>query len=270
MTLESTVALVTGAARGIGREVALGLARDGARVALLSRTREALEETAKACADAGASATAVVPADVTDPAAVAGAVAAVERELGPVDLLVANAGQRDPEKARPWEVDPDAWWRVVETNLRGVQLLDRAVLPGMIARGRGRLLHVGSGMGQRPNADWSAYAVSKAALARLTDSLAAALDGTGVTVLEVSPGLVRTDMTETMWGPPEEQPWNDMSRMVDTVRRFAAGDLDSLHGRFVHAARDDLDALLAAADVIRRKDARTLRLRPYGDDDPLG
>lgn len=270
MRLNDTVALVTGAARGIGREIALGLARDGARVALLSRTRATLEETAAACADAGASATCVVPADVTDGAAVAEAVATVERELGPVDLLVANAGLRDPAKALPWQTDADAWWQVVETNLRGVQLLDWAVLPGMVARGSGRVLHVGSGMGQRPHPDWSAYSVSKAALGRLTDTLAAALDGTGVTVLEVSPGLVRTDMTETMWGPPDEQSWNPVERMVEAVRRFAAGDLDALHGRFVHAAKDDLDALLAEAGTIRDAGARTLRLRPYGDRDPLG
>ena len=98
----------------------------------------------------------------------------------------------------------------------------------------------------RPQPQWSAYGVSKAALSRLTDSLAAALEGTGVTVLEMSPGLVRTDMTETMWGPADEQPWNDVQRMVDAVVRFARGDLDPLHGRFVHAARDDLDALIGA------------------------
>jgi NAD(P)-dependent dehydrogenase (short-subunit alcohol dehydrogenase family) len=139
----------------------------------------------------------------------------------------------------------------------------------MTRRGRGRLLLVGSGMGLRPQPLWSAYGVSKAANSRLMDSLAAALEGTGVTVLEMSPGLVRTDMTEMMWGPADEQPWNDVQQMVDAVLRFAAGDLDLLHGRFVHAARDDLDALVQRAEDIARDDARTLRLRPYGLDDPL-
>jgi 3-oxoacyl-[acyl-carrier protein] reductase len=139
----------------------------------------------------------------------------------------------------------------------------------MVARGHGRVLHVGSGMGQRPRADWSAYSVSKAAVSRLTDTVGVALEGTGVTLLEVSPGLVRTDMTETMWGPPDEQLWNDVARVVAVVRRFAAGELDALHGRFVHAARDDLDALVAAAAEIRDADARTLRLRTWGDADPL-
>jgi NAD(P)-dependent dehydrogenase (short-subunit alcohol dehydrogenase family) len=239
------------------------------RVALLGRSREPLDETAAACVDVGAPKAVVVPADVTDADAVTAALETVERDLGPVDLLVANAGLRERVPSRPWEADPDDWWGVVETNLRGVFLLNRAVLPGMVERRRGRILHVGSGMGQRPHPDWSAYSVSKAGVSRLTGTLAAALGGTGVTVIEVSPGLVRTDMTETMWGPPDEQPWNPVERMVDAVRRFARGDLDALHGRFVHAAKDDLDALVAAAETIRERDARTLRLRPYGVADPL-
>lgn len=272
--LEGTVALVTGAGRGVGREIAVALAADGAEVGLVGRTIETLRATAEACAAAGGPATLVAPADVTDRAAVAGAVAAVERELGPVDLLVANAGLREPASLPPWEVDPDEWWQVVETNLRGVHLLDAAVLPGMVRRGHGRVLHVGSGMAHRPRPDggWSAYSVSKAALARLTDSTAHALTAsgaTGVTVLEVSPGLVRTDMTETMWGPAEEQAWNEVGAMAGVVVRYARGELDALHGRFVHAARDDVDALVARADEISATDARTLRLRPVGDDDPL-
>src|SRR4029078_4129912 len=107
--------------------------------------------------------------------------------------------------------------------------------------------------------DGSATWVAKAGLSRLTESLAAALEGTGVVVLEISPGLVRTDMTETMWGPPDEQSWNDPARIVDAVLRFARGDFDPLHGRFAHAARDDLDALLEAAPRIAAQEARTLR-----------
>jgi 3-oxoacyl-[acyl-carrier protein] reductase len=270
VAVNGQVALVTGAGRGIGREIALGLAREGMRVGLLGRTRATLEATLHECAEAGSKAVAV-PADVTDRDQVRAAVKTVERDLGPVDLLVSNAGLRESSAGPLWEADPDEWWRVLETNVRGVFHLDHAVLPGMVRRGRGRVLHVGSGMGHRPRPDgeWSAYSASKAAVARLTDSLANALGGTGVTVLEMSPGLVRTDMTETMWGPPEEQPWNPVEAMLAAVARFARGDLDALHGRFVHAARDDIDALLAAADDIRARDARTLRLRPHGPSDPL-
>lgn len=269
MSLSGQVGLVTGGGRGIGRQLARALAGEGMAVALLGRSPGPLDQAAAEITDAGGRALAV-PADVTHETQVRAAVATVTRELGPIDLLVSNAGLRDSSAAPPWAADPADWWRVVETNLRGPFLLAHAVLPGMVERGSGRILHVGSGMGQRPHPDWSAYAVSKAGLSRLTDTLAAALGGTGVVVVEISPGLVRTDMTETMWGPPDEQPWNPVQRMVAATIRVARGDLDALHGRFLHAARDDLDAVLAAAERVRGADARTLRLRPYGPDDPLG
>jgi 3-oxoacyl-[acyl-carrier protein] reductase len=269
MSLVGQVALVTGAGRGIGRELALALARDGAAVGLLGRSRGPLDAVLREVAAAGGRAVAV-PADVTRRDQVRAAVDTVTRDLGPVDLLVSNAGLRERAPALPWQADPDDWWRVVETNLRGPFLLAHAVLPAMVARGSGRVLHLGSGMGHTPRPEWSAYGTSKAGLGRLTDTLATALEGTGVVVLEASPGLVRTDMTETMWGPPDEQPWNPMAGIAALTVRFAHGDLDALHGRFVHAARDDLDALLAAAGQIMDRDARVLRLRPYADDDPLG
>jgi 3-oxoacyl-[acyl-carrier protein] reductase len=282
-SLRGQVAVVTGAGRGIGREIAIGLARAGMSVGLLGRTTTTLDAVLRDCLAAGATAsgaaasgatangaTAVAAtADVTNVGQLRRALDAVQRELGPADLVVSNAGRREHGPARPWEVDGTDWWQTIETNLRGPFLVARAVLPAMVERGSGRLLHIGSGMAHRPQAEWSAYGVSKAALSRLTDSLAAALDGTGVTVLEVSPGLVRTDLTETMWGPAEQQSWTDVSRIVVAATRFARGDLDSLHGRFVHAGRDDLDALLAAADDIRTEDARALRLRSYGGGDPL-
>jgi 3-oxoacyl-[acyl-carrier protein] reductase len=268
MSQPGQVALVTGAGRGIGREIGLALAGDGWSVGLLGRDRDRLEDVRREIVAAGRRAVPVA-ADVTSRDDVRAAVDTVVAELGPVDLLVSNAGLRERAAAAPWEADPDDWWRVVETNLRGPFLLAQAVVPAMVERGAGRVLHVGSGMGQRPQPEWSAYGTSKAGLSRFTDSLAAALDGTGVVVVEVSPGLVRTDMTETMWGPAEEQRWNDPAQVVDAVLRFARGDLDALHGRFVHAARDDLDDLLAAAPAIVERDARTLRLRQYADDDPL-
>jgi 3-oxoacyl-[acyl-carrier protein] reductase len=268
MDVHGQVALITGAGRGIGRDIALGLAAEGMRVALLGRDEATLDARLAECAALGAEAM-TVNADVTDDEQVRAAVGIVARHFGPIDLVVSNAGRRESEPAAPWDTDADDWWRTIETNLRGPYLVARAVLPAMTRRGRGRLLHVGSGMGQHPQPEWSAYGVSKAALSRLTDSLAAALEGTGVTVLEMSPGLVRSDMTETMWGAPEEQDWGDVARMVTGVVRFARGDLDAFHGRYVHAAEDDLDRLIELADTITRVDARVQRLRLYGRDDPL-
>jgi 3-oxoacyl-[acyl-carrier protein] reductase len=139
-----------------------------------------------------------VHADVTNDDQVRAAVGTVERHFGSLDLVVSNAGRRESGPAVPWDADADDWWQTIETNVRGPFLVARAVLPAMTRRGRGRLLFMGSGMGLRPQPLWSAYGVSKAASSRLMDSLAAALEGTGVTVLEISPGLVRTDMTESM------------------------------------------------------------------------
>ena len=266
--LSGQTALVSGGGRGIGRDIAVALAAAGVSVGLIGRTAETLRDTAQLITTAGGSAKWAV-ADVTDAGGLPAAVASLVDSLGAVDLLVSNAGARESAGALPWSADPGDWWRVVQTNLRGPFLLAHAVLPAMVSRGAGRVLHVGSGMGLRPHPEWSAYGVSKAALTRFTESLAVALQGTGVCILEASPGLVRTDMTESMWGPADQQVWNPSARLVDLTLRFARGDLDTLHGRFVHAARDDLDGLLAMAEQIGAGDARTLRLQTFGPQDPL-
>jgi len=143
MSLDGQVALVTGAGRGIGRELALALAGEGAAIGLLGRSRGPLDAVLREVAAAGGRAVAV-PADVTRRDQVRAAVDTVSRDLGPVDLLVSNAGLRERAPALPWQADPDDWWRVVETNLRGPFLLAHAVLPAMVARGSGRVLHLGS------------------------------------------------------------------------------------------------------------------------------
>jgi 3-oxoacyl-[acyl-carrier protein] reductase len=270
--VDGQVALVSGAGRGIGRALAVGLAEAGAHVGLLGRTRSALEETLRECAAAGRGAKAVaVPVDVTVRDAVRAAVGTVERDLGPVDLLVNNAGLIDPAEVPLWEADEGDWWAVVETNLRGPMLLSRAVLPGMVRRGQGRIVNINSGFGLRGAPTYSAYSVSKAALARMTDCLAQALDGGPLAVFDLSPGLVRTDMTTRMpmWADTPDDAWTPPSVVTDAVLTLASGRADALSGRFLHAARDDLDELIARAADITEHDARTLRLRPYGDADPL-
>ena len=264
MNGETAVALITGGSRGLGRAVAETLSAHGVAVGLLGRDPGPLEEVA---ARLGRPAFAVA-ADVTRPEMVARAVRAVEAKLGPVDLLVNAAGLRDPERAMPWQAETDAWWQVVEVNLRGPMLLTQALLPGMLDRGRGRILELASGVGLRPEPSYSAYSVSKAALLRWVDNLAAGLAAdSGVRVLAVSPGLVRTDMTEGMWEGLPDSAYGSADAICDVARRFAAGELDALHGWYVHAAKDDLDALVAAAAPVR-EDARRLRLHGYGEGDP--
>src|SRR5262249_47406851 len=134
-----------------------------------------------------------IPADVTDRSAIERAVARVERQLGPIDLLVNNAGVGGPIGPLA-ESDPDEWWRCVEVNLKGPLLCSRAVLPGMLARRRGRIVNIASGAGTHPIPNLSAYVTSKTSLIRLTENLAAETEPSGVRVFAVQPGTVRTAM----------------------------------------------------------------------------
>ncbi|MDP9398178.1 MAG: SDR family oxidoreductase [Actinomycetota bacterium] len=258
------VALVTGAGRGIGAATARTLVADGFAVGFLGRDRRRLEQVAAGCPGA-----VVTPADVTDPEAVRSAVDHVVATLGPVGLLVNNAGRIDPEEVPLAAADLAAVWSVIETNLRGPLLVTAAVLPGMLAAGSGRVVNVNSGFAYRRSATYTGYALSKGALARLTDSLAAAYAGAGVRIFDVSPGAVETEMTADMPMFAGKTDWTDLRRFLAVVSAIAAGRLDALSGRFLHAGHDDVDALLDAAPRIVAADARVVALRPYGPDDPL-
>jgi len=229
------VALVTGAGRGIGAELARTLADEGFALGLTGRDRCRLAQVA---ADLDVPAH-VVTADVTQPADVTRAVQAVMSALGPIDVLVNNAGLREQQSSLPWAADAHDWWRVMEVNLRGVVLMTSAVLPAMVERGSGRVVDVGSGAGQRPEPRYSAYSVSKSAALHWMQNVVAALgDSPQVRVVSASPGLVQTDMTETMWGPADDVDFGSLDPMKRFVRRFASGELDHLHGAFVQVAKE--------------------------------
>ena len=231
------VALVTGAGRGIGAELSRMLAGEGYAVGLLGRDEQKLTVVAEQL-DVP---TRVVRADVTVPADARAAVAAVRADLGPIDLLVNNAGIREQRSTLPWEADAHDWLHVVEVNLRGVVLVTSAVLPLMVARGSGRVVDLGSGVGQRAEPRYSAYSVSKSAALHWLQNVVTALgDDPQVRLVSASPGLVRTDMTETMWGGTGEDPveFGSLEPLLRFVRRFAAGELDHLHGQFVHTVKD--------------------------------
>ena len=261
------VALVTGASTGIGRSLADGLAARGMAVAGLARNEQRLATAMAEVAEANGVRTLAVAADVTDRAAVDAAVARVADELGRVDLLVNNAGVIDAAEVPVWEADPDQWWDVVASHVRGAQLLVRAVVPGMLARGHGRVVSLASGMSTKANRDYSAYSVAKTGLMRLTEALDLSLQGSGVHAFDVAPGVVDTPMTRSMEMWRDFTDWTPPERVVEIVAAIAAGELDAWAGRFVRAGKDDLETLraLSPSDAVRR-----LRLRPYGEDDPLG
>jgi NAD(P)-dependent dehydrogenase (short-subunit alcohol dehydrogenase family) len=269
--LRGQVALVTGGGRGLGRAMAEALAAAGAAVAVLARSADELADTVAGIETRGGKAIAL-PADVTDRTAVEQAVARTESTLGPLDLLVNNAGILAPIGAF-WELDPGAWWRVLEINLLGPVLFTRTALPGMVARGRGRIVNVASGAGARPIAGGTAYCSSKAALFRLTDTLAAETEPHGIRVFALVPGVIRTRMTEWLMDDPDAQSWlpqfkpifdegrdDPIERVGQLIVRLASGQADALRGRIV-SVRDDFEGLLRDAEAIRRDDRYALRLR---------
>jgi 3-oxoacyl-[acyl-carrier protein] reductase len=250
--LEGQVALVTGGGRGIGAGIARELTDAGMRVAVTARTAEQVAETAREIGGLG------ITAEVTKRDQVEAAARRVESELGPIDLLVANAGVALWESAA-WEVDPDDWWHVFEVNVLGVYLSTRAVIPGMIERGRGRIVITGSGAAYLPGPGSSAYNASKAAVWRFGETLARQLERHGIPVFVISPGLVRTEMTEDRF--PDGAPWTPPELAPRLVRALASGRADSLSGRYIHAEHDHIEDLIGRADEIVERDLNTIRLR---------
>jgi len=244
--LDGVVALVTGGGRGIGANIARELAAGGARVAVSARSSDEVETVAQ---EIGGRA---VVADVSKREDVERMV----REVGPIDLLCANAGVGNV--AGPtWESDPDAWWRVFEVNVLGVYLCCRAVIPGMLERGRGRIVITGSGAAYLPGGSTTAYSASKAAVWRFGETLANELAGR-IPVFVISPGLVDTEMTKDF---PRDAPWTPPELAPRLVRALASGRVDALAGRYIHAEHDDVDDLIARADEIRERDLNAIRLQ---------
>jgi NAD(P)-dependent dehydrogenase (short-subunit alcohol dehydrogenase family) len=244
-------------------------------VAIVGRTEERLKETIRFSEHNGARVLAF-PADVTDRQVVERLVDEVERDLGPIDLLINCAGVFRAVGAIT-DIDPDAWWREVEINLRGPFLCSWAVLPGMIRRQRGRIINIASEAGLQAIETVSAYSVSKTALIRLTENLAVEFQNQGIAVFAIHPGTVRTPMSDYVHDSPEVgrdapfvQQWFQslyrenldapIDRSVQLVLSLAAGKADVLSGCFLDID-DDLETIVQNADMIQRDQSYKLRLR---------
>ena len=260
--VNSPVAVVTGASRGIGRAVTERLAASGHQVVAVGRSRTQLDDLAER--------TGAVPLvrDVSDADAVADALAQVEADLGAPSLLVNNAGVAGTS-GPTWDQDPTDWWRVFEVNVLGAFLCSRAVLPGMVARGSGRIVNVSSNAAFfRVDDDAeglinSAYMASKAALIRFTEAVAAEGDASGVRAFAISPGMVKTDMTAEIFADEWDEPdlWSSPELTADLVAFIDSGALDALSGRYLHAANDDWRTLAGRAGDILAHDLHSLRVR---------
>ncbi|MFN2282924.1 MAG: SDR family NAD(P)-dependent oxidoreductase [Anaerolineae bacterium] len=266
------VAIVTGGGRGIGRAIAETLAGAGAAVAVVARSSDQLDETVTLIEDAGGCAIAL-PADVTDQRAVERMVREVEQQLGPIDLLVSNAGHGG-QMGGFWEVDPSDWWRCVDVNLRGPFLCARAVVPGMIARRRGRIVTTASHTGLVLCPGASAYAISKSAVIRFCENIAAEVSEYGISVFSIHPGGVKTAMTAAQFKSEAARKW--FPRIYDYVAKggsgqppelagnlvltLASGKADALSGCYI-SIDDDLDEMISRAEEIKRDGLYTLRLQ---------
>ncbi|QOG05806.1 SDR family oxidoreductase [Aureimonas sp. OT7] len=191
--LQGRVAIVTGGARGLGAATARRFIDSGARVAIWDIDAAAIEEAVAMLGD-GAEGRVV---ELTDDEAVRDAAEALEREAGSVDILVNNAGITGGN-GKTWELAPDVWRKVIEVNLVAPYLTSRAVVPGMVRRGYGRIVNIASIAGKEGNPNASHYSASKAGLIGLTKSLAKELAGSGVIVNAVTPAAARTPIFDQM------------------------------------------------------------------------
>ncbi len=257
------VALVTGANRGIGKQIAIDLAAAGATVMLSARDIDSLIPVQQQIESAGGRAERLT-LDVTDQQGVEAAVDEIVAKHGRIDLLVNNAGIGAGSE-NPWDLPVDEWWAVHEVNVKGPYICTQAVMRHMSQQRSGRIIDVGSMVATYPNPGASPYAASKAALFRWNSCLAEGAKAFGVAVFIISPGLVATDMTDIpqFADVPADQ-WVPIEKTGDLVVALASGKADVLAGRFIHAL-DDLDALVDHADKIVAENLQTLGMQMLND-----
>ena len=262
--------LVTGGGRGIGRAIALALAREGADVAILARTGSELDETAALLADQGQAAL-KLRADVGRREEVDAAIERVFAAWDGVDVLVNNAGIQGPI-GRVEEVDPEAWMQVVQVNLGGCFYCTRKVLPVMVAQCYGKIINLSGGGAVGPRPFFSAYSTSKAGIVRFSENLAGEVAEHGIDVNAIAPGAVNTRMLEqrlaagtTVSAAEREQDLRRLREGDATGERAAAlavylasARSDGLTGRLLSAIWDpwealDVEAIMATeAFAVRR------------------
>ena len=194
MTLKGKIVFVTGASSGIGAATALAFAAEGARLLLAARRADKLSEVASSALHGGAQAVHTISLDVRDRKAVQQAIDTLPAEWAPIDVLVNNAGlSRGLEKL--YVGNPDDWDEMIDTNVKGLLYVTRAVVPGMVERGRGHVVNLGSVAGEITYPNGAVYCASKAAERAINDGLREDVLGTPIRVTSVDPGMVETDFS---------------------------------------------------------------------------
>ncbi|MBI4278669.1 MAG: SDR family oxidoreductase [Armatimonadetes bacterium] len=241
--LDGRIALVTGASRGLGKEIALTLATAGADVVVTARRLDALGGTVDAVRAAGRRAW-PLPLEVTDPESVRSLFAAVGREAGALDVLVNNAGINIPRP--PFEVTPEEWDRVLQTNLHGLFLCCQEAGRRMVKQRRGKIINISSLAGLIAYPDRAAYAASKAGVIGLTRQLALEWAPYGVTVNCVAPTFVPTDLTASTLADPAKVA--QIQRGIPLGRLCTAADVAAAVIFFASPAADFITGVTLPVD----------------------
>jgi 3-hydroxy acid dehydrogenase/malonic semialdehyde reductase len=195
MSLQGKIVFITGASSGIGEATAHAFAAAGARLLLCARRKEKVDTVAQQAMEKGAQATHTFALDVQDKAAVAASIAALPAEWASIDILVNNAGlSRGLDKL--YEGDIEDWEEMINTNVKGLLYITRAVVPGMVARASGHVINLGSTAGELPYPNGAVYCATKAAEKSINDGLRQDLLGTPLRVTSIDPGMVETDFSK--------------------------------------------------------------------------
>ena len=267
--LDGKVAVITGGGRGIGQAIARAYAAEGASLMLAARTDSELQQTAHEIREAHGGEVRTVIADVRVREQVENAVAQAEDHFGRIDVMVNNAGNTG-QIGPLWELDPERWANVISVHVLGTYYGCRAVIPGMLERGRGRIVNM-AGVGG-PND--TSYDAAKTAIINMTENLSVELAGTGITVNAISPGSIHTRMWEEVRDMALEA--GDMELYEKGVQVTSGGgasieraaqlavllgsdECGGLSGRLIRAALDTFEDIPKRVDEIMSSDALLLR-----------
>ncbi|HEY4815552.1 MAG TPA: SDR family oxidoreductase [Chthoniobacterales bacterium] len=275
MMLRNVVSLITGASQGLGKAIAEALIREGAHVAVCARDAHRINEVGQElqqCAVAGQKVLAVA-ADVSSPDDMARLFVAIDNDLGSIDVLVNNAGVQGP-KGPSEEVALGQWLRAIEINLVGTFVPARYAIMRMKAKGRGKIINLSGGGATKPMPRISAYAASKAAVVRLTETLAEELRDYGIQVNAVAPGALNTRMlAEVLAAGPdlvgkkayqeameqEHAGGASLKRAADLCAYLASAQSDGITGKLISAVWDPWDSFYGLIPELEKSDVYTLR-----------
>jgi len=204
VNLEGKIVLITGASGGIGAATALAFAEEGARLLLAARRTPKLRETAEEALEYGAEAVHCIELDVRDRREVQNAIDILPEEWAHIEVLVNNAGlSRGLDKL--YMGSPDDWDEMIDTNVKGLLYVTRAVVPGMVVRGHGHIVNMGSTAGEITYPNGAVYCATKAAEKAINDGLREDVLGTPVRVTSIDPGMVETDFSLVRFHGDEER-----------------------------------------------------------------